>query len=90
MVEVELKRAQTFLAEIEAIKANSTAQRPNRPSRWIFGGDEPTALDTSLLVFLVRMQDVGRIELIPSGLLPFVTEGGADEVFRGVYNALHV
>jgi hypothetical protein len=35
---------------------------------WLFGLDKPTALDAHLVVFIERMRDVGRSELIPKGL----------------------
>ena len=36
----------------------------DRPGGWIYG-KTPTALDTHLVVFIARMIDVGRQELIP-------------------------
>ncbi|KAJ5818994.1 hypothetical protein N7474_004585 [Penicillium riverlandense] len=35
---------------------------------WLFGLDKPTALDAHLVVFIERMRDIGRSELIPEGL----------------------
>ena len=37
---------------------------PSPPTRWIFG-EKPTALDAHLVVFIARMKDVGRRDLIP-------------------------
>ena len=37
---------------------------PNSVNSWIFG-DQPTALDAHLVVFIARMTDVGREGLIP-------------------------
>lgn len=36
----------------------------DRPNGWIYG-ETPTALDTHLVVFIARMTDVGREELMP-------------------------
>jgi glutathione S-transferase len=40
---------------------------PSPPTRWIFG-EKPTALDAHLVVFIARMRDVGRRNLIPERL----------------------
>lgn len=40
---------------------------PNPPRRWIFG-EKPTALDAHLVVFIARMTDVGRVNLITDKL----------------------
>jgi hypothetical protein len=47
--------------------ANGTSNVANGP--WLFGLDQPTALDAHLVVFIARMRDIGRgDELIPGGL----------------------
>lgn len=40
---------------------------PDVPGQWLFG-EKPTALDAHLLVFMARMRDVGRQNLIPERL----------------------
>lgn len=86
MVNAEVERAKAYLDQLEGIKKASGGDKLGSP--WIFGGQEPTALDTSLIVFLVRMQDVGRQDLIPPGLLHFTQVAGATKEFRNVYASL--
>lgn len=62
----EIERAQRFLNTVEAIRDSSIASGSKSP--WIFGTKNPSALDTSLMVFLVRMMDVKRENLLPQGL----------------------
>ena len=35
------------------------------PTGWLFGLDRASALDAHLIVFIARMRDVGRNDLIP-------------------------
>lgn len=51
--------AQDFLASVDRIVVEQ--------NEWIFG-DKPTALDAHLVVFIARMTDVGRENIIPDGL----------------------
>ena len=50
------KMARAFLAELDSLLPE--------PNGWIFG-KKPTALDAHLIVFIARMTDVGRENLIP-------------------------
>lgn len=52
-------QAQDFLASVDRIVVEQ--------NEWIFG-DKPTALDAHLVVFIARMTDVGRENIIPDGL----------------------
>ncbi len=52
-----------MLAKIEELLASSEASKDNFKSDgplWIFGTDEPTALDAHVVPFLARLLDVGR------------------------------
>jgi hypothetical protein len=86
VVTAEVERARGFLTEIVELmsKRNSNAEK----SHWIFGGDSPTALDASLVVFLVRMQDVGRTELIPPRLRHMADVVSATPEFSSIYSPL--
>ena len=57
-VEQNRQRTITLLRKLEGHL--STSQ-----SGWLFGFDTPSALDAHLVVFLARMRDVGRNDLIP-------------------------
>ena len=65
-IEAEIERTKKLLSELDSLLA-ADKTRP-----WLFGLESPTALDTHLVVFLVRLQDVGRHELIPEGLSRYV------------------
>lgn len=38
---------------------------------WLFGSDNPTVIDAHLVIFIGRMQDVGRTSLISDRLLKY-------------------
>jgi hypothetical protein len=87
-----MDRACAYLSEIESIalanRGDDATNNPHQGSPWIFGGNDPTALDASLMVFLVRMKDVGRGELIPQGLRHMVEVVSQASEFKTVYAAL--
>jgi glutathione S-transferase len=85
-VTAEVERARVFLTEI--VELMSTRNSHPEKSYWIFGGDSPTALDASLVVFLVRMQDVGRAELIPPRLRQMADVVSATPEFSSIYAPL--
>ncbi|KAH8800205.1 hypothetical protein F5884DRAFT_546689 [Xylogone sp. PMI_703] len=88
-VAAEVERARAFLVEVEGlIEARLQSKGNERQSIWIFGGDAPTALDASLIVFLVRMRDVGRSGLIPTRLSCYTDIVAATPEFVNVYAAL--
>jgi hypothetical protein len=43
------------------------------PTELCFGLEEPTALDAHLVVFIARMQDIGRDDLLPPGLSQYAS-----------------
>ena len=50
------------------LKASTTGAR----SGWVFGTEHPTAFDTHLVVFIARIRDAGRGELIPSRVMEYL------------------
>lgn len=60
-VEIEVQRAQSVLSKLEPLVLEG-----NGP--WLYGRTRPTALDAHVVVFLARLHDVGRANLIPIGL----------------------
>lgn len=49
-----------------------------RRASWVFGTAHPTAFDAHLVVYVARMRDVGRGELIPGRVMEYLdraTEG---------------
>jgi hypothetical protein len=55
-----VQKVKTLMAEIEFICAISKGK-----FTYIFGTDAPTALDAYIVVFMMRIGDVDRVELIP-------------------------
>lgn len=85
-VDLEVSRASAYLAQIETIRNSFGGAATGSP--WIFGGHHPTALDASIVVFLVRMQGVGRGSIIPATLLQMVEVGGSTKEFEEIYSSL--
>jgi len=48
----------------------SALLQPGKP--WLFGSGAPSALDAHLAVFLARMRDIGRSDLISSHLAAYL------------------
>jgi glutathione S-transferase len=57
----QVQRAQSVIS-----KLNSLLSEESGP--WLSGSYRPTALDAHVVIFLARLQDVGRASLIPPGL----------------------
>lgn len=64
-VAAQVHKVKTFMAEIESIRL---AHASERNFSYIFGTNGPTALDAHLVVFIKRMRDVDRADLIPEGM----------------------
>jgi glutathione S-transferase len=80
-VEKEVAKAKTFLSEIDAI----LALRPlDKETSWLFGGSDPTVLDAHLAVFLMRLRDINRENLIPERLSRFADAAMATDEWRSV------
>ncbi|KAH8812214.1 hypothetical protein F5884DRAFT_784746 [Xylogone sp. PMI_703] len=41
------------------------------PESWVFGSSSPTALDAHLIIFIARLCDIGRKDLIPKRVLEY-------------------
>ena len=52
--------------------------------QWLFGLDNPTALDAHLVIFIARMKDVDRSELIGAQLLQYFDHAAEMDEFKGV------
>ena len=84
-----MERARALLIEVEGLIEERLRSTSNeKQSVRIFGGEAPTALDASLIVFLVRMRDVCRSKLIPPHLSRYADVVGAGPDFVNVYTAL--
>lgn len=64
-VDSEIEHVRSLLSSLEA------TLRAQGSGSWLFGFDGPTALDAHVVVFISRLRDVGRAELIPSNLAKY-------------------
>ncbi|OAL27736.1 hypothetical protein AYO22_03402 [Fonsecaea multimorphosa] len=71
-VAVQEAKASSFLSQIETLLAGSEGTG----SPWIFGSEDPTALDAHVVPFAARLIDVGR-----QGMLPDRVRAYADRAF---------
>lgn len=53
---------------------------------WMFGLQEPSALDAHAVVFIERMRDVGRIGLVPDKLDAYSQKATEQDAWRSVMN----
>jgi hypothetical protein len=71
-VTANIKKAHELMSKLEGIlssQSTSTSQAANDMDvPWLFELGHPTALDAHLVVFIWRMRDVGRDDLIPERL----------------------
>ena len=77
VVEENEKNASKLMKEFEEILGDSQ-------DGWLFGLDRPTALDAHLVVFIARMYDVGRGELIPAKLEEYAEKAMDGDAWKGV------
>jgi hypothetical protein len=49
---------------------------------WLFGLDEPTALDAHLVTFVARLTDVGRIDEIPASIRQYAARAMAGDEWK--------
>ncbi|KAH8683737.1 hypothetical protein BGZ61DRAFT_456240 [Ilyonectria robusta] len=66
------ERATALMHEIDALLPEKGIDGQAGP--WLFGLQQPTALDAHLIVFIARMRDVNRLELIPDKLQRYAEE----------------
>ena len=81
MLEEMEEQAKTLMAKLDRFKSTEGS------SGWLFGLSNPTAIDAHLVVFIARMQDAGRLELIPEYFREYAERAKATpewkEVMRG-------
>lgn len=71
-------KATSFLIDVAQIR-NQTMSK-NTP--WVFGTQFATALDAHLMIFLARLMDVGRDELIPRTELDYAQRVMSMDVWK--------
>ena len=76
-VEQSINRATAVMAEFEKILQDS-------PTDWCFGLQQPSALDAHLVVFIARMQDVHREDLLPQRVREYGTKAMATPQWQDV------
>ncbi len=67
MPELQSEKARALLAELDELLPAEGSAGP-----WLLGLEHPSGLDTNLVVFIRRMQDGGRGELVLEGLKVYV------------------
>lgn len=60
------ERARLLMKEFEFLLPGE-----NSGSNWLFGLPQPSALDAHLVVFIARMMDVGKKDVIPEALAKY-------------------
>jgi hypothetical protein len=75
------ERARLLMEEFQsllpgAILSNSTS------GPWLFGLTQPSALDAHLIIFIARMRDVGREEIVPEALGRYVDKAMERDEWR--------
>lgn len=83
------ERAQNLLSEFERIlpkqgSAPSDGQTNGTLGPWLFGLTSPSALDAHLVVFVARMRDVGRSNIIPKAVSDYVDRAMAQPEWQTV------
>ena len=71
------QNAQNLMLEFDSIIKES-------PTGLCFGFERPTALDAHLVVFIARMLDVGRDDLLPSSLTQYASKLMEGEEWKAV------
>jgi hypothetical protein len=60
------ERARLLMEEFESLLPETTAN--DASGFWLLGLPQPSALDAHLVVFIARMHDVGRKDIVPETL----------------------
>jgi hypothetical protein len=60
------ERARLLMEEFESLLPKATAN--DAFGLWLLGLPQPSALDAHLVVFIARMRDVGRKDIVPEAL----------------------
>ena len=71
VVKEMVDRTKTLLDRLDALLAlhSSEADTEHLEDYWLLGTTQPTALDTHVIPFIKRLQDINRESLIPPNLL---------------------
>lgn len=76
-VAAEEEKTSTLLSRVEILLDVST-------SPWIFGTEEPTALDTHLVPLIARLLDVGRESMLPVKVKGYALRAFETEEWKAV------
>ena len=78
-------RAKVLLFELCSLLPSETStSEGTRKSKWLFGLQQPTALDAHLIVFIARMRDVGMSAIIPEALGVYADRAMAEKEWHKV------
>ena len=71
------ERARKHLSEYESILPNQQSvyndgEKDGTSGPWLFGLANPSALDAHLIVFVARMRDIGRSNIVPNAVSDYV------------------
>lgn len=83
MTELMSTRAKTLMEKFEA-RVTWPPSRGTTAESWIFNLLHPTALDAHLTVFIARMLDVGREDIIPEKLKTYAERVMQTEEWKNV------
>ena len=74
---MEEEKTLAVLSKVETLLDAST-------SPWIFGTEEPTALDTHLVPLIARLMDVGRESMLPVKVKKYASQAFKTEQWKAV------
>lgn len=79
------EKAKFLLSELCSLLPSETYTPKGTPKgMWLFGLQQPTALDTHVVVFIARMRDVGREAIIPEQLGAYADRAIAGKEWQDV------
>lgn len=56
----------------------------NEGGPWLFGLKDPTALDAHAVIFIARLKDVGRHDIVPARLLAYAERAWETEEYKAL------
>jgi glutathione S-transferase len=66
------QKARELMGRLEALLSSSSSSSSEKgQGPWLFGLEQPTALDAHVVILLGRLQDVGRTSLVSERLLEY-------------------
>ncbi|KAH8887055.1 hypothetical protein GQ53DRAFT_331629 [Thozetella sp. PMI_491] len=75
----ESKKAEVLMADLAKLLPGEDATGP-----WMFGLEHPSGLDAHLIVFITRLQDVGRGAIVPEALRAYAERARAAPAWESV------